>query len=83
MIRRVPLVSLADGNDLIIVASKGGAPKHPAWYENLVANPDCEIRVGATRLQARARIAAADERVKGAEGLIEEHHLRVDGQCAG
>jgi deazaflavin-dependent oxidoreductase (nitroreductase family) len=45
-----------------VVASKGGAPEHPAWYLNLEANPDVEVQVGADRFNARARTATADER---------------------
>ena len=46
----------------IIVASKGGAPAHPAWYLNLDANPDVQIQVGADRCHATARTASGDER---------------------
>ena len=43
-IRKTPLMRLVDGNNYILVASQGGAPKHPQWYHNLKANPDIEIR---------------------------------------
>jgi len=46
----------------MVVASKGGAPKHPFWYLNLVANPEVEIQVGADKLKARARTAAKEEK---------------------
>jgi len=46
----------------IIVASKGGAPKHPQWYLNIVANPEVEVQVGTTKLRARARTASGAER---------------------
>lgn len=62
--RPMPLIYGRLDGAYVIVASKGGAPEHPAWYENLVANPDCEIRVGANRLLARARTAAESERSK-------------------
>jgi deazaflavin-dependent oxidoreductase (nitroreductase family) len=39
----------------VIVASKGGAPEHPGWYRNLVANPEVEIQVGTAKMRARAR----------------------------
>ena len=39
----IPLLYLADGDDMIIVASKGGMSKHPVWYLNLRANPRCEV----------------------------------------
>ena len=43
-IRKTPLMRVADGNRYILVASQGGAPKHPQWYFNLKADPDVEIR---------------------------------------
>ncbi len=43
-IRKTPLMRVADGDNYILVASKGGAPEHPAWYYNLKADPDVEIR---------------------------------------
>ncbi len=43
-IRKTPLMRVVDGNNYILVASQGGAPKHPQWYHNLKANPDVEIR---------------------------------------
>ncbi len=43
-IRRLPLVSFPDGDDLLVVASKGGAPSHPDWYRNLVADPAVWVR---------------------------------------
>ena len=46
----------------VIVGSKGGAPKHPAWYLNLVANPDVSVQVKSDRFEARARIAEGDDR---------------------
>jgi deazaflavin-dependent oxidoreductase (nitroreductase family) len=46
----------------IIVASKGGAPKHPVWYLNLVAHPDVEVQVGTKKMTARARTVTGEER---------------------
>ena len=43
-IRKTPLMRAVDGNDYILVASQGGAPKHPVWYYNLKADPNVEIR---------------------------------------
>ena len=45
-----------------MVASKGGAPKHPGWYFNLAAQPEVEVQVAAQRFQAKARTATGDER---------------------
>jgi deazaflavin-dependent oxidoreductase (nitroreductase family) len=52
--RTVPLAYHRDGNHYIVAASKGGAPTHPDWYRNLVANPEVEIEVGAKRFKAHA-----------------------------
>jgi len=48
--------------DYVVIGSKAGMPKHPDWYLNLVANPGCEIQVGASRFRARARTAEGEER---------------------
>ena len=45
--RTSPLLYVRDGEDLVIVASKGGFPKNPAWYHNLMANPDTTVQVGS------------------------------------
>jgi deazaflavin-dependent oxidoreductase (nitroreductase family) len=50
------------GDDYLIVASKGGASQHPAWYLNLEADPDVELQVGDERFPARARTATPDEK---------------------
>jgi len=50
-----------DGNDYLIVASKGGAPTAPGWYFNLKKQPDVEINVGRRRFPVRARIVTPDD----------------------
>lgn len=57
-----PLFYGKAGNSYFIVASKGGAPDHPGWYKNLLANPEAEIMVGTQKLKVRARTATAVER---------------------
>lgn len=57
-----PLIYLADGEDLVIVASKGGTDRHPAWFHNLRAHPDTMAEVGRQRRQVRARVAEPEER---------------------
>ena len=57
-----PLVYTRDGDRLVIIASKGGAPTNPAWYHNLVANPTVTIEVGPERYEANASVAQGDER---------------------
>ena len=60
--RTTPLVYFEDGGDLVIVASKGGHPRHPAWFHNLRANPDTTAQVGSERRPVRARVASPQER---------------------
>jgi F420H(2)-dependent quinone reductase len=60
--RTAPLVYLRDGEDMVIVASKGGSPRHPAWFHNLLANPVTTVQVGSNRLSVTARVATATER---------------------
>ncbi len=60
--RSTPLIYGEHGGDYVIVASKGGAPEHPAWYLNLSEQPDVTVQVKADRFAARARTATAEER---------------------
>ena len=60
--RTTPLLYIEDPPDVIIIASKGGYPQHPAWYHNLRANPDTTIQIGAERRRVHARVAAPHER---------------------
>jgi proline iminopeptidase len=57
-----PLFYGKAGASYYIVASKGGAPDHPGWYKNILANPEVEIQVGTAAMKARARTAAGAER---------------------
>jgi len=58
------LVYLRDGDDLVLVASKGGYPRNPSWYHNLRANPDTTVQVGSQRRAVRARVATHAERTR-------------------
>ena len=60
--RTAPLIYETAGDDYVIVASKGGAPEHPGWYENLAKNPDVELQVLDDVFPAHARVAEGDER---------------------
>jgi F420H(2)-dependent quinone reductase len=60
--RTTPLVYVEDGDAFVIVASKGGHPRHPGWFHNLKANPKTTIRVGTRRVDVTARVATAAER---------------------
>jgi deazaflavin-dependent oxidoreductase (nitroreductase family) len=60
--RTTPLIYGRNGDDYLIVASKGGAPEPPAWYRNLSADPHVQLQVKADRFAARARTATPEER---------------------
>ncbi|MEU4575096.1 nitroreductase family deazaflavin-dependent oxidoreductase [Nonomuraea sp. NPDC023979] len=57
-----PLIYQRHGDDLVLVASKGGDPDHPDWYKNLRAEPEVEAQVKGDRFKARARTATPEER---------------------
>jgi len=57
-----PLIYGRDGENYLIVASRGGADKHPQWYRNLVAQPEIEVQVMDRLFKARARTASPDEK---------------------
>ena len=60
--RTTPLVYVDDHPDIVLVASKGGNPRNPAWYHNLRAHPDTTVQVGSERRPVHARVAGPDER---------------------
>src|SRR3982074_2598387 len=66
-----PLVYGKTGDSYIVVASKGGAPQHPGWYRNLLANPDVDVQVGTAKMKARARTATGEERARLWEKALE------------
>ena len=62
-IRKTPLMTVKDGDNYVLVASRGGAPTHPLWYYNLKANPDVEIRAETKTHSMRVReVEPGDER---------------------
>ena len=60
--RTSPLSYLRDGDSYVLVASKGGYPKNPAWFWNLKANPDTTVQVGHRQIPVHARVATGEER---------------------
>jgi deazaflavin-dependent oxidoreductase (nitroreductase family) len=62
--RTTPLIHRTDGERWIVVASKGGAPAHPSWYENLLADPEATIEVLAETVPVRASTAEGEERAR-------------------
>jgi F420H(2)-dependent quinone reductase len=82
--RTSPLAYAVDGENLILIASKGGYPKNPAWFHNLMANPDTTVQVGSRRRDVRARVAGPQERkrlwplVVSVYGGYEDYRRRTD-----
>ncbi len=62
--RTTPLAYMPDGDNMLIVASKGGYPKNPGWLHNLRANPDTEVQIGSKRIRVHAHEADAEERAR-------------------
>jgi deazaflavin-dependent oxidoreductase (nitroreductase family) len=62
--RTLPLVYVRVGDEVVLVASKGGAPRNPAWFHNLKANPDTTVQIGGHKRQVHARVATAAERAR-------------------
>lgn len=60
--RTIPVMYVPDGEDVLIVASVGGAPKNPVWFNNLIANPDVKIVEGGRTRVMRARLLSGEER---------------------
>ena len=70
--RTHPLIYREIDGKPTIVASKGGAPQHPAWYLNLTANPeDVEVQIKADRFPVRPRVAEGEERERLWEAMVE------------
>lgn len=61
-VRTAPLIYVEDGPNLVVVASKGGYPRNPAWFHNLRAHPETTVRVGSERRGVRAKVATAKQR---------------------
>jgi deazaflavin-dependent oxidoreductase (nitroreductase family) len=59
-----PAVYTTDGDKLVVIASKGGAPTNPDWYYNLVANPIVTLEVGTEKFQARAEVVPEPDRTR-------------------
>ncbi len=72
--RTSPLLYVKDGADLVVVASNGGYPKQPAWYHNLIANPDTTVQVASHQLPVHARVAKPEERERLWAMAVKAYH---------
>ena len=86
-IRKTPVIRVSDGTRYIAVGSVGGAPKHPAWYHNLVAHPDIAVEMGretiavhATELHGAERDAVFERQARGVSAYPQEviHYIEID-----
>ena len=84
--RITPMAYMPDGNHLIVFASAGGAPTHPGWYHNLLANPEVTVEVGTETFAAIAAVTEGSERdrlwVKAVElySSLAEHQAKTTRQ---
>lgn len=78
----LPLIYKKVGDGYVLIASKGGAPAHPAWYLNLVSQPDCEIQVRTEHQKVRARTVEGDEREELWKQMAELYPPYDDYQAA-
>ena len=84
--RITPMAYMPDGNRLIVFASAGGAPTHPGWYHNLLANPEVTVEVGTETFAAIAAVTEGSERdrlwVKAVElySSLAEHQAKTTRQ---
>lgn len=62
--RTTALAYMNDGERLVVVASKGGHPQHPAWYHNLRSHPETTVQVGPERRAVTAHVASPEERAE-------------------
>jgi F420H(2)-dependent quinone reductase len=78
--RVTPLLYVVDGEDYVIIASQGGAPTHPAWFLNLVANPETTIEVGDLEVRVKAEEVDAEEKTHLWQKMVEIYPTYDDYQ---
>lgn len=84
--RVAPLIYMPDGDDLVIVASYGGAPKHPAWFHNVTAAPETTVEIGREHRPVLAHVATPAERARlwptlvGMYPAFADYQARSDGR---
>ena len=78
--RTSPLLYVMDGEGFVIIASKGGAPTHPAWYLNLIANPDATVEVGDREVRVRAEEVHGEDKTRLWQKMVEMYPTYDDYQ---
>jgi len=78
--RTSPLLYVMDGEDFVIIASKGGAPTHPAWYLNLRADPDATVEVGDREVRVKAEETDSEEKARLWQKMVDMYPTYDDYQ---
>jgi deazaflavin-dependent oxidoreductase (nitroreductase family) len=78
--RTSPLLYIMDGEDFVVIASKGGAPTHPAWYLNLRANSDASVEIGDREVQVEAEVADPEDKPRLWQMMVEMYPTYDDYQ---
>ena len=78
--RTSPLGYIEDGDDVIVIASKGGHPRNPAWFYNLKAYPETTVQIGSEKRPVLARVASAEERKRLWPKAVEAYSGYADYQ---
>ena len=78
--RTSPLLYVMDDEDFVVIASKGGAPTHPAWYLNLRANSDASVEVGDREVRVRAEEADPEDKPRLWQMMVEMYPAYDDYQ---
>jgi deazaflavin-dependent oxidoreductase (nitroreductase family) len=68
-----PLAYIADGDSLVVTAPNGGRDQHPAWYYNVLADPNVTVEIGSEQFSARAVVVQEPERTRLYTKMIERH----------
>jgi F420H(2)-dependent quinone reductase len=80
-LRTSPLLYVPDGENVFVIASKGGFPRNPAWFHNLKAHPDTTAQIGAERRPVHARVATPQERERLWPRAVETYGGYADYQA--
>jgi F420H(2)-dependent quinone reductase len=78
--RTSPLLYVMDGEDFVVIASKGGAPTHPAWYMNLMANPEATVEIGDREVRVEAEVADPEDKPRLWQKMVEMYPTYDDYQ---
>ena len=78
--RTSPLLYAMDGEDFVIIASKGGASAHPAWYLNLRSNPEATVEIGDREVQVKAEVADPEDKARLWQKMVEMYPTYDDYQ---